>query len=71
MRAWLELVYAYGSDPYAREGVGVRISPRARSEAGGHGRPGLRVPGGSHVPAHSMESEPDGRPGFAANECAL
>jgi hypothetical protein len=30
-RAWLELVYAYGSDPYAREGVGVRISPRARS----------------------------------------
>lgn len=28
-RAWLELVYAYGSDPYVLADMRVRISPRA------------------------------------------
>jgi Aldehyde dehydrogenase family len=32
-------------------GVRVRLPPGARSEAGNHGRSGLRVPGGSLVPA--------------------
>ncbi len=53
-----------GSEFESRVGHAVR--------RGDHGRSGLRVPGGSPVPAHcSTESEPARVPGLAANECAL
>ncbi len=58
---------------------GVRVAGGARSEAGGHavrrgghGRSGLRVPGGSPVPAHrSWKVNRTGAPDAAANRRAL
>jgi hypothetical protein len=80
MRAWLELAYAYGSDPYVRKDVRVRISPRAlqgpalRPPGDAGSGPGqcrrVTHPGLDPGEQRTWRANRTGVPGFAANECA-